>query len=117
MMGTESPAKPRLEDVAIPPGELLLEELSTRGLSQRRLAALMGRPVQAVNEIVKGKKAITAETALQLEAALGVDAQLWLGLEARYRLILAKQDPKLTRRRRRIAEDAAAYGIDRGSST
>lgn len=107
----------RLADVAIPPGELLLEELETRALSQRRLAALMGRPVQAINEIVKGKKAITPQTALQLEAALGIEAGLWLGLETRYRLILAKQDRTLQRQTRRIAQDAARYGLDQSSTT
>ena len=107
----------RLADVAIPPGELLLEELEMRGLSQRRLAALIGRPVQAINEIVKGKKAITPQTALQLEAALGIEAVLWLGLETRYRLILAKQDRTLQRQTLRIAEDAAGYGLDESSTT
>ena len=80
--------------VAIPPGEHLAEELQARDMTQRQLAATMGRPVQAVNEIIKGKRAITAETALQLEAALDLPAYLWLNLESRYRLTearLAKQ--------------------------
>jgi HTH-type transcriptional regulator/antitoxin HigA len=50
----------------------------------------MGRPSQAINEILKGDKAITPETALQLEQVLGVSAQLWSNLEAEYRLVLAK---------------------------
>ena len=96
----------RLADVAIPPGELLAEELEVRGISQRRLAEAMGRPKQAVNEIVRGKKAITAETALQLEAALGIEATMWLGLEARYRLILARKRPEVRRSTRRIEKAA-----------
>ncbi len=69
-------------DVAIPPGEYLAEEIEARGISQKDLAAGMGRPKNAINEIVNGKKAITAETALQLEAAIPeIPARFWLNLE------------------------------------
>lgn len=51
----------------------------------------MGRPQQAVNEIVRGKKAVTAETAVDLERVLGIPAYLWLRMEARYRLALARE--------------------------
>ncbi len=78
-------------DLAIPPGFTLEEELAARGMSQRELAAKIERPPQAISEIIHGKKAITAETALDLESALGIPAYLWLRLEARYRLALAKQ--------------------------
>ena len=52
-------------DIAIPPGETLAEELEARGLSQSELARRMGRPVQTVNEIVRGRKTITAAEATQ----------------------------------------------------
>lgn len=78
-------------DLAIHPGELLAEELEVRGLTQRQLALTIGRPVQAVNEIVRGKKAITAETALQLEDALGVPAHLWVNLQGAYDLACARR--------------------------
>lgn len=76
-------------DLAIPPGELLAEELAARGMTQAELARRMGRPRQTISGIVTGRKAITAETALRLERALGIAAQLWVGLERRYRLALA----------------------------
>jgi HTH-type transcriptional regulator / antitoxin HigA len=77
-------------DIAIPPGEFLLEEIQTRNLSQRELARRMGRPIGAINEIIKGKKAITAETALQLEEAIpGIPARFWLNLETDYQLTKA----------------------------
>ncbi len=98
-----------LPDVAIPPGELLAEELEERGLTQKQLADTLGRPAQAINEIIHGRKAITAETALQLNAALGIDARLWLNLESDYRLILAGQKPAAQANARRIAERAASY--------
>ena len=78
-------------DLAIHPGELLAEELESRGMTQRALAEAMGRPPQVINEIVRGRKAITAATAIQLEEVLGTSARLWLGLQATYELIRARQ--------------------------
>ncbi|CAH1197749.1 Plasmid maintenance system antidote protein, XRE family [Candidatus Nitrotoga sp. BS] len=80
-----------ISDLAIPPGEYLEEVLEDVDISQAELARRMGRPPQAINEIVKGEKAITPETALQLEQVLGVSAQFWSKLETEYRLILAKK--------------------------
>jgi HTH-type transcriptional regulator / antitoxin HigA len=74
------------------PGEVLRHELEARGWTQADLAAVTGRPAQAVNEIVKGKKEVTPETALALAAALGTSAELWLNLESKYRLHRAQQD-------------------------
>lgn len=54
------------------------------------LAEAMGRPVQAVNEIVNSKKAITAETALQLERVLNVPARFWMNLQTDYDLTIAR---------------------------
>ena len=79
-------------DAAIPPGETLRAELAARGISQRKLAKAMGRPVQGVNQIVLGRKAITPRTALELEQVLGVPAYVWVRLEADYRLALARQE-------------------------
>jgi len=77
-------------DLAIHPGELLAEELEARGMTQRRLAASMGRPPQVINEIVRGKKAITAQTAVQLEAAMDIPARFWLNMQTSYELALAR---------------------------
>jgi HTH-type transcriptional regulator/antitoxin HigA len=87
----------------ISPGEILEEELQARGWSQRDLAAVLGRPVQVVNEIIAGKKAITPETAMALSEALGTSADYWLGLESRYRLDLlqSNKDPTVSTVQRR----------------
>ena len=77
-------------DVAIPPGELLAETLEALGMSQAELARRARRPPQAINEIVKGVKRITPETALQLERILGVPAHVWLRLQANYELTKAR---------------------------
>ena len=77
-------------DLAIAPGEVLAEELEERGVTQKELANLMGRPTQAINEIIRAKKAITPETALGLEKVLGIDAGFWMNLETTYRLTLVR---------------------------
>lgn len=79
-------------DLAIHPGEMLAEEIEARGMTQKALAQAMGRPPQLVNEIVHGKKTITADTALQLERALDIPAYLWLAKQSRYDLVLARRN-------------------------
>ena len=71
---------------AFPPGKLIREGLEARGWTQQELADRMGRPVQTISMIVNGRKAITAETALQLRAAFGASAGRWMGLEADWQL-------------------------------
>ena len=86
-MATRTDAYP---DVAIPPGEYLAEEIQAREISQKELARGMERPVNAINEIINGKKAITADTALQLEAVIpDISARFWLNLETDYQLTKA----------------------------
>jgi len=72
------------------PGETLLETLETISMSQAELATRMGRPVKTINEIIQGKAAITAETALQLEQVLGIPASFWLRLEQQYQEALVR---------------------------
>jgi addiction module HigA family antidote len=96
-------------NVAIPPGETLAEELEARNLTQSDLARRMDRPVQAINEIVRGKKAITAETALQLERVLDTPAAFWLHLEADYQLTVARLAASGAARRRRRVPTAMAH--------
>jgi HTH-type transcriptional regulator/antitoxin HigA len=77
-------------DIAIPPSEYLAEVLEEFGMSQADLARRAGRPVQVINEIIKGTKAITAETAVQFEQVLGVPAYIWLNLDREYQLTKAR---------------------------
>ena len=81
-------------DLPIPPGEYLAEVLAAKGMAQAELARRIGRPIQAVNEIIKGEKAITPTTAIQLERALDVPAHIWTGLESRYQLIKARLEER-----------------------
>ena len=76
----------------IHPGEILLEEfLQPMGISQNRLARAMGVPPRRINEIVHGKRAISADTALRLAQALGTSEQFWMGLQADYDLEEARK--------------------------
>jgi len=71
----------------IHPGEVLLEEfLKPSGLSQNALAREMGVPPRRVNEIVLGKRSITADTAIRLSKHFGTSEQFWMGLQADYDL-------------------------------
>ncbi len=74
----------------IRPGKLLEEFLEARDMSARELARRCGRSAKLIVEILAGKAPIEPETALQFERVLDMDADLWLGLEAHYRLHLAK---------------------------
>lgn len=77
-------------DLAVPPGELLAEELEARGMTQKELADRTGRPEQKISEIINGRKSITHDTALELEKVLGVSADFWVNLEASYQLTRAR---------------------------
>jgi HTH-type transcriptional regulator/antitoxin HigA len=77
-------------DWAVMPGELLLEALEDRTMTQSDLARRMGRPIKTINEIVNGKASITPDTAIQLELTLGIAADFWINLEAAYRAQLAR---------------------------
>jgi addiction module HigA family antidote len=75
------------------PGEVLLEEfLKPLGLSQNRLALNIGVPPRRVNEIVLGKRRVTADTALRLARYFDTTPQFWLGLQADYDLDVAADE-------------------------
>ncbi len=69
------------------PGEMLQEEfLSPMGLTQAELAKRMGVPVQRINTLIKGKRGMTAETAILLSEVLGTSPESWMSLQANYDL-------------------------------
>jgi HTH-type transcriptional regulator/antitoxin HigA len=77
-------------NLAIPPGEYLEEVITELGMTKDELARRMNRPAPKLSAIFKGDKAITPDTALQLEKVVGVPAHIWSGLETEYRLTLAR---------------------------
>jgi addiction module HigA family antidote len=74
-----------------PPGETILETLKVLGMSQAELAIRTGRPRKTINEIIRGKAAITPTTALQLERVLGIPASFWNNYEKNYREYVAQK--------------------------
>ena len=86
-------------DYAVPPGWVLDERLEVQGMSHAEFARRCGRSPKLISEIIAGKAPLEPGTALQFEKVLGVDASIWLGIEAAYRLYRA---------RKAEAEDAAA---------
>ena len=81
----------------IHPGEILLEEfLKPMGISQYRLSKDIGVPPRRINEVVHGKRSITADTALRLARYFGTSERFWMNLQSRYDLELEKD--KLGRR-------------------
>ncbi len=76
----------------IHPGEVLLEDfMKPFGLSQYRVAQDIGVPALRINQIVRGKRAITADTAMRLARYFGTSPDVWLRLQARYDLEVAEQ--------------------------
>jgi addiction module HigA family antidote len=74
------------------PGEVLLEEfLKPMGISQYLLAKSISVPPRRINEIVLGRRAVTADTALRLSRHLGTSERFWLNLQARYDLEVEKE--------------------------
>ena len=81
----------------VTPGEILQEEfLKPMGISQYRLARDIGVPPRRINEIAKGRRAITADTALRLGRYFQMSAQFWLNLQTHYDL--KKEEQRLGRR-------------------
>ena len=75
----------------IHPGEVLLEEfIKPMNLSQNRLAIDIGVDARRINEIVLGKRAVTADTALRLSRFFGNSPQFWLGLQTQYDIDVAE---------------------------
>lgn len=76
----------------IHPGEILLEDfLKPMGISQYRLAKSIGVSQRRIGEIIAGKRAITADTALRLALFFGTDAQTWMNLQTHYDLVVAEE--------------------------
>ncbi len=74
------------------PGEILKDELKARGLSANRLALDLGVPSGRIVDILNGKRAITADTALRLARYFGNSAQFWMNLQTQYDLSVAEQE-------------------------
>ncbi len=96
----------------IHPGEVLLEEfLNPMGISQNALARAIGVPPRRINEIILGKRAVTADTALRLATFFGTSEGFWLGLQADYDLEEARHG--IEKELMRVEQARAEYRVQR----
>lgn len=105
----EKVANNMVSSMLIHPGEMIKNEIVARGLTQKDLAKQMGVSYTVFNEILNGKRPVTTEYALLLEAALGTDANIWLGLQADYNMQKMKQDRSFMKRLELIRKIAAVF--------
>ncbi|SLJ23041.1 HigA family addiction module antidote protein [Mycobacteroides abscessus subsp. abscessus] len=96
---------------AVAPGEYLEEWIDDQGLSQQRVAEMLGCSRKQVNDIVHGRAPITQDTAMRLERVVGIPAVSWLRYEAAYRADLARiaDEENLAAHADKIDTNAAAY--------
>ena len=91
------------------PGEVLKDEIEARGISQRQLADSMGLTYSVVNEILNGRRPLTAKTALMFEAALDVPADSLMYLQTKYNMQTARKDSSLFEVLKDIRKIAAVF--------
>jgi antitoxin HigA-1 len=84
-------SKGRFKRVVIHPGEILREDfMEELGLSATALAKALGVSPPTVNDVVRGRRGITADMALRLQQYFGTSAEMWMGLQLQYELDVAK---------------------------
>ena len=87
----------------IHPGEHLAEIIDDLGISQYRLAKTIGVPPRRINEIVHGRRSVTADTALRIGRALGMTPEFWLNLQRMYDLDVARNSIEIGKIERLVA--------------
>ena len=88
--------------IAIHPGEIIKDELDAREMKQKELASLMSMPTSVLNDIIKGRRAVTPEVAVLLQEILGIDASYWLSLQNQYDIDRANINKKIVERKKNI---------------
>jgi addiction module HigA family antidote len=80
------------------PGDVLKEELEARGISQKRFSEVLAVPYTQLNEILNGKRPVTTDFALMIEASLGINPEMLINMQARYNMSVARQKKPLMAR-------------------
>jgi len=91
------------------PGSLLKDELEYRNIKQKQFTKKLGLPNTAFNEILNGKRPVTTDFALLMEAALNIPAYILIGLQTDYNLYVAKNDKKLIERIAEVRKHASLF--------
>ena len=95
--------------LAIHPGEMIKDEIESRGISQRQLAKQMEVSYSVLNEVLNGKRPLSVEYAMMLEAILGIDAGIWLRLQLDYNIQTTKQSHTFLEKLSRLRRIAAIF--------
>lgn len=90
------------------PGDILKEELESRGISQKKFSEVLNLPYTQLNEILNGKRPVTTDFALMMEAALGINPELLINMQSRYNMSVARQKKTLLARLLDIKRACAA---------
>ena len=90
------------------PGDVLKEELEARGISQKKFSEVLSIPYTQLNEILNGKRPVTTDFALMMEAALGINPELLINMQTRYNMSVARQKKPLLARLMDIKKISAA---------
>ena len=91
----------------IHPGEILKEEIEYRGISQGKLATQMGMSYKMLNHILNERRPLTSQTAMLFEAALGISADMLIGMQTDYNMRVATQDKSFSTRLAEIRKAVA----------
>ena len=80
------------------PGDVLKEELEARDITQKKFSEVLSIPYTQLNEILNGKRPVTTDFALMVEAALGINPELLINMQSRYNMSVARRkEPLLSR--------------------
>lgn len=86
--------KHRSPAIIIHPGEILKDELDAREWTQKEFARIIGRPEKTISAIIKGKKEIPPDTAIDIASALGTSNDIWNNIQAKYNLHITIEKSK-----------------------
>lgn len=90
------------------PGDVLKEELEARDITQKKFSEVLSIPYTQLNEILNGKRPVTTDFALMVEAALGINPEMLINMQARYNMSVARQKKPLLSRLLDIRRACAA---------
>lgn len=94
--------------IATHPGDVLKEELEARGISQKKFSEVLSIPYTQLNEILNAKRPVTTDFALMMEAALGINPEMLVNMQAHYNMSVARQKKPLMIRLVNIKRACAA---------
>jgi addiction module HigA family antidote len=89
------------------PGEVLKEELESRGVTQKSFAAQTGLSRSVLSDVLNGRRSVNIEYALLFEAALDIDAEFWMNMQNRYDMIKTKRNKTFSKRLEEVRKYAA----------